>query len=66
MIELTGVIKKVASVVKDGDIIIEITLAHNLTESGTLSTAGALVAIQDKTVTCGIEVKQAELEFVKK
>ena len=66
MIELTGVIKKVASTVKDGDVIIEVTLAHNLTKSGVLSTAGELVAIQDKTVTCEIEAKQAELEFVKK
>lgn len=67
MIELTGVIKKVASTVnKDGEVIIEVTLAHNLTRSGTLSTAGELVAVQDKNVICEIEPEQGKLEFVKK
>lgn len=67
MIELTGFIKKVASTVnKEGEVIIEITLAHNLTTSGVLSTAGDLVAIQDKVVICTIETEQGEISFEKK
>ncbi len=64
MIELTGFIKKVASTVsKDGDVIIEITIAHNLTKSGVLSTAGELVAIQDQSVECSIKTQQGALAF---
>lgn len=66
MIELTGFIEKVTTTVsKDGDIIAKITLSHNLTTSGVLSTAGELMAIQDKVVTCSIEAGQAKIEFGK-
>ena len=66
MIELKGFIEKVTTTVsKDGDIIAKITLSHNLTKSGVLSTAGELMAIQDQVVTCSIEAEQAQLEFGK-
>lgn len=66
MIELTGFIEKVASSVsKDGEVIIKVTLAHNLTTSGVLSTAGELMAIQDKVVSCSIEPGQSQIEFGK-
>lgn len=64
MIKLKEFIKKVASTVsKDGDVIIEITLAHNLTKSGVLSTAGELVAIQDKVVSCVLQTEQERINF---
>lgn len=63
-IELTGFIEKVTTTVsKDGDIIAKITLSHNLTKSGVLSTAGELMAIQDKVVTCSIERGQVQINF---
>ncbi len=66
MIDLTGYIEKVASTVtKDGDVVIKITLAHNLTKSGVLSTAGELVAIQNKVVKCTIETEQVQIQFGK-
>ncbi len=66
MIELKGFIEKVTTTVsKDGDIIAKITLSHNLTKSGVLSTAGELMAVQDQVVTCSIEPGQAEIEFGK-
>ena len=66
MIELTGFIEKVTTTVsKDGEIIAKITLSHNLTQSGVLSTAGELMAAQGQVVTCSIEAGQAQLEFGK-
>ena len=67
MIEVAGFVEKVTSgVSKEGEIIIKITLAHNLTQSGVLSTAGDLIAMQDKPMKCSIELDQGTLLFKKR
>lgn len=64
MIELSGFIEKISSgVSKEGDVIVKLTLVHNLTKSGVLSTVGELVAIQDRGVECTIEPDQSVLPF---
>lgn len=64
MIKLTGFIEKISSgVFKEGDVIVKLTLMHNLTKSGVLSTVGELVAIQDKPVVCSIDADQGTLPF---
>ena len=64
MIELNGFIDKInTGVDKDGHVIVKLTLVHDLTASGVLSTVGELVAIQDKGVACTIEPHQEALSF---
>ena len=64
MIELNGFIDKInTGVDKDGHVIVKLTLVHDLTASGVLSTVGELVAIQDKGVACTIEPHQGALSF---
>lgn len=66
MITLSGFIEKInTGVDKDGHVIVKLTLVHDLTASGVLSTVGELVAIQDKGVECSIETTQGTLPFKK-
>ena len=57
MITLDGFIDKInTGVNKDGHVIIELTLVHDVTASWELSTVGELVAIQDKGVECSMRL----------